>query len=1024
VRRSGSGLLLILALIVFHPPSRSLAATAIAISISPTSVPLFETQNRRFTATVTGTTNTKVTWSISPSVGTIDTTGLYTPPALISAAQNVTVTATSAADTTKSAHATVNLIYVSVAVSPAKATVNATQTQQFNATVSGVGSGGVTWKLKPASGTIDSNGLYTPPAVISTAQTVTVTATSTADTAKSASATITQQALAVGVSVSPTTTTLQASGTQQFNAAVTGTSNTTVNWTLNPATGAGTIINGLYTAPAFIASPQTVTVTATSAADSKKSSSVQVTLQPTVAVSVSPGGVSLQALGTQQFTTTVTGTSNTGVTWSLSPNTGTISSLGLYTAPPTVSAWQQVIVIATSTADTTKSGQGTVTLNPPAGSGPLTMPVEVMGPNGTIVSAVVNAPTVPTGSNTMQMRVHGVKYDTEASVQVNGSAWVPLNTATVTLLGNAAAYGGIGGGFSTLDMTVPLPSGAIVAGNNTINFRFNATDGRTSGFRVLSFNFLDPNGNALVPAAAFVEDDPTAWQPPFSDQTNIAAGQALWSGAALTVPQSTGPVAIQATCSSCHTQDGRDLKYFNYSNNSIVVRSEFHGLTAVQGQQIASYIRTLNVNNPGRPWNPPYQPGPGLDALPVNEWAAGAGLDAVGSSDQDTFNDIFPAGIQSSVFSTQGTLNPRQIRNTFQLMDWNEWLPSVHPLDAFGAAFVNSSYNTTYLALRANLKVGDPVTYSSPTVENLFAVFGEGRQSFWGSIDAQANTPGFWTAYTTSALYSANLWGLVKSWELNNEFQLEGLSQAFYGPQASPRAWAGNFPFMVSPNITGIPPTFLKNGKQVTHDYVAFMWYHLQLVLNDSNKTQAASNPIDWPYGYMMISDMATMVGPTTALQYEWEIRGSQINNNGKGPDQPYIGWQYWIPNPYWLITPASNTFIGESQTTRIALSEGFLTAFLANVNQFTPQQFYTQGVAATPTQVPNPGLGNVLGSTNQWIDAMWYSIPQFRYLGVNQTLINQLAAWAQTVWPLANWSATTTATCSIQGPYPVCSTE
>jgi hypothetical protein len=54
----------------------------------------------------------------------------------------------------------------------------------------------------------------------------------------------------------------------------------------------------------------------------------------------------------------------------------------------------------------------------------------------------------------------------------------------------------------------------------------------------------------------------------------------------------------------------------------------------------------------------------------------------------------------------------------------------------------------------------------------------------------------------------------------------------------------------------------------------------------------------------------------------------------------------------------------------------------------------------------------------------MWYSIPQFRYIGVNQTLINQLAAWAQTVWPQANWAATTTAPCAIQGAYPVCSTE
>src|SRR5207249_8229093 len=41
-------------------------------------------------------------------------------------------------------------------------------------------------------------------------------------------------------------------------------------------------------------------------------------------------------------------------------------------------------------------------------------------------------------------------------------------------------------------------------------------------------------------------------------------------------------------------------------------RSMFHGLSEQQGELVASYIRSLPVPNPGRPWNPPYQPGPGL----------------------------------------------------------------------------------------------------------------------------------------------------------------------------------------------------------------------------------------------------------------------------------------------------------------------------------------------------------------------------------------------------------------------------
>src|SRR6185436_16635571 len=65
---------------------------------------------------------------------------------------------------------------------------------------------------------------------------------------------------------------------------------------------------------------------------------------------------------TQQFTATVTGAGNTGVTWSVYPPTGTISNSGLYTAPATVTSAQSVTV--TSVADQVTSGYATITLVP------------------------------------------------------------------------------------------------------------------------------------------------------------------------------------------------------------------------------------------------------------------------------------------------------------------------------------------------------------------------------------------------------------------------------------------------------------------------------------------------------------------------------------------------------------------------------------------------------------------------------------------------------------------------------------
>jgi hypothetical protein len=78
----------------------------IKVSVSPVSATLFSSQKQQFTATVSGTSNTKVTWSAT--AGSVDTNGLYTAPT-VSSQTNVVVTATSSADTTKSASAAVTV---------------------------------------------------------------------------------------------------------------------------------------------------------------------------------------------------------------------------------------------------------------------------------------------------------------------------------------------------------------------------------------------------------------------------------------------------------------------------------------------------------------------------------------------------------------------------------------------------------------------------------------------------------------------------------------------------------------------------------------------------------------------------------------------------------------------------------------------------------------------------------------------------------------------------------------------------
>ena len=84
--------------------------TAIGVTVSPASATLGQGQNQQFAATVTGTTNQQVTWSVLPTgAWSISSTGLFTAPQTITALQAVTVTATSVAQISATGSATVTM---------------------------------------------------------------------------------------------------------------------------------------------------------------------------------------------------------------------------------------------------------------------------------------------------------------------------------------------------------------------------------------------------------------------------------------------------------------------------------------------------------------------------------------------------------------------------------------------------------------------------------------------------------------------------------------------------------------------------------------------------------------------------------------------------------------------------------------------------------------------------------------------------------------------------------------------------
>jgi hypothetical protein len=84
----------------------------------------------------------------------------------------------------------------------------------------------------------------------------------------------------VAVAVSPDKSTITAGQTQQFTAAVTGSTNTAVTWSLSPSIGTISA-SGLYKAPASVSSQQTVTIRATSVANTAEYATASVAVGPT-----------------------------------------------------------------------------------------------------------------------------------------------------------------------------------------------------------------------------------------------------------------------------------------------------------------------------------------------------------------------------------------------------------------------------------------------------------------------------------------------------------------------------------------------------------------------------------------------------------------------------------------------------------------------------------------------------------------------------------------------------------------------
>ncbi len=192
-------LLMIRSLVEKLSPARAAttASTAVTIRTEPEAVELGPRQTKQFTAKIQGSPNQEVTWQIIPpeaGAGTISQGGLYSAPEF-AADRTVTITATSAADRTKSASASIKLVLpTAVKIAPLTLPMKLATRQKITAQVQHAQNTEVSWKVHPSDvgGEIDQGGLYKAPDTAPTTE-VTITATSKADPTKSDSVKVTFQ---------------------------------------------------------------------------------------------------------------------------------------------------------------------------------------------------------------------------------------------------------------------------------------------------------------------------------------------------------------------------------------------------------------------------------------------------------------------------------------------------------------------------------------------------------------------------------------------------------------------------------------------------------------------------------------------------------------------------------------------------------------------------------------------------------------------------------------------------------------
>lgn len=197
------------------------------VSVSPAMATVSPGGTQSFTASSGGQNLSKVTWELTPNIGSIDANGNYTAPLTISRPLVVVVTAINSDDTKQTGSAMIQLFepppQTGLLISPPELLLTAGQTFSLQITDSSGNDTDATVTLSPNVGMLSQGfttggWIYTAPTGVTSPTVVTLTATGTTDPSQTGTATI-EILSSDQITLSPASTTVAPGGTLNFSAA-------------------------------------------------------------------------------------------------------------------------------------------------------------------------------------------------------------------------------------------------------------------------------------------------------------------------------------------------------------------------------------------------------------------------------------------------------------------------------------------------------------------------------------------------------------------------------------------------------------------------------------------------------------------------------------------------------------------------------------------------------------------------------------------------------------------------------------